>query len=93
MTTFQYTQPELATINNCVEECVNSLIREDAEKQLRKDIVDRAKEELKMKPAMFNMLVKERFDSKSTKTLEKHEEIVELNDQLINAIKKQSVNS
>lgn len=88
MTDFQYTPQELATINNCVEECVNSLVREEGEKSLRKDILDRAKEELKMKPAMFNMLVKERFDSKSTKTLEKHEEIVELNEKLINAVKK-----
>lgn len=91
MSDFQYTQQELNIINNCVEECVDSLVREDGEKQLRKDIVERAKDELKMKPAMFNMLVKERFESKSTKTLEKHEEIIELNEQLISAVKRQTV--
>lgn len=83
MCIINYTPEELKDIDSCVEEAVGSLIRQEAEKDLRKDIITRMKEEFSMKPATFNMLVGERFDSKSSKNLEKHEEIVNFNDKLI----------
>lgn len=84
MSDFMYTPQEQEKINNAVEEAVDSLIRVSAEKDLRKDIVENLKEELGMKPAMFNALVNERYEGKSSKSIEKHQDTVELNDLLKN---------
>jgi hypothetical protein len=71
-------------LNNMVEEAVDSHIRSSAEKNLRSDIATRAKEELALKTSDFNALVNERFEEKSTKAIEKHEAIAELNELLKN---------
>lgn len=88
MTEFQYTPDELKSINDAVEECVKSLEREENEKSFRKDVVSRMGDELKMKSAEFNALVKERYNSTSTKAIEKHEEIADFNEKLISSAKK-----
>jgi len=85
MSDFQYTQPELVKLNDMIEEAVDSLIREDSEKQFRKDVAERAKEELKLKSSQFNALVKERFNQTATKTYEKNESIIEFNEELLTA--------
>lgn len=82
MTEFMWTPPEREKINNAVDEAVDSLTRIQAEKDHMKDIVEVLKEDVGMKPALFNALVKQRFESSSSKNLEKHEEIVELDDLL-----------
>jgi hypothetical protein len=76
---------ELTTINAAVNEGVNSKIREQAEKDLRKEIADRLKDELGLAPADFNQLVRERYDSSVSEKITKMEEIVDLNESLVNA--------
>lgn len=82
MSDYTWTQPELAKLDGAVRESMDSLIRAAAEKDLQKDIADRMEEELGIKKADYNALVRERFEDKSSKLLEKHEEIVELNEEL-----------
>lgn len=82
MSDFQYTKPELKKINDMIEECVESLMRQDGEVEFRKDVVARAKDDVAMKPALFNMLVKQRLELKSSSLLEKHEEVVSFDEQL-----------
>jgi ElaB/YqjD/DUF883 family membrane-anchored ribosome-binding protein len=80
-----YSKEQLVTLNNAVKESVDSLIRGEAEADFRKDVAARMEEELKMKKADFNALVKERFNEKSTKVLQKAQEIVDLNEELVSA--------
>lgn len=79
---------EQKKINDAIDEAVASLVREDGEKQLRKDIIEELKDSLGITPSLFNALVKERFDGKSKKNVEKHEEIVAINEMLYNNNKK-----
>jgi hypothetical protein len=81
------TKQEMIKLNGMVKEAVDSLIRSEAEKSLRKDIADRVKEELNFKPAMFNAVVMERYNDSITEKLAKLEEIVDFNDQIIAAAK------
>lgn len=73
----------LTKLDNAVTECVNSLIRGQAEKDFRKDVLDRMKEEIDdFKPADFNALVLERYDDRITNKIAKMESVVEMNDAL-----------
>ena len=76
--------PDVMTkLDNAVTECVNSLVRTQAEKDFRKDVLDRLKEEIDgFKPADFNALVKERFDDSITNKVAQLEAVIELNDAL-----------
>jgi len=80
-----FNQKELIQINDAVTECVNSLIRIDGEKQFMKDVAERLNDELGLEKALFNRVVKERFDSKVSKNVEKLEESVEFNEELLTA--------
>jgi hypothetical protein len=76
--------PDVMTkLDGAVTECVNSLVRSQAEKDFRKDVLDRLKEEIDgFKPADFNALVKERFDDSITNKVAQLEAVIELNDAL-----------
>lgn len=76
--------PDVMTkLDNAVNECVNSLVRSQAEKDFRKDVLDRLKDEIDgFKPSDFNALVKERYDDSITDKVAKLEAVIELNDAL-----------
>ena len=76
--------PDVMTkLDNAVSECVNSLVRSQAEKDFRKDVLDRLKDEIDgFKPSDFNALVKERYDDSITDKVAKLEAVIELNDAL-----------
>lgn len=76
--------PETLTkLDNAVTECVNSLTRTQGEKDFRKSVLDRMKEEIDgFKPADFNALVLERYDDRITNKIAKMEAVVEMNDAL-----------
>lgn len=74
---------EKVKLNNAIVECANSLVRAEGESEFRKDVANRMKEELNYPTADFNLLVKERYAEKSTKALEKHQETVDLNEELV----------
>ena len=73
---------ELMALDNAIEEAVLSHERAYNEKLLRDDIKARMVEELAVPASFFESLTKERYESKSTALLEKHTQIIELNDQL-----------
>jgi len=76
--------PDVMTIlNNAVNECVDSIVRSQAEAEFRKDVISRVKEECDMSAADFNKLVKERFDSTISTKIEDLEKIVSINEALI----------
>lgn len=77
-------------LNSAVEEATISLQRQQMEKDFRKDVADRMKEELDISTSDFNALVNERFKNASTEAIEKHEAVTELNQLLINNCKKTS---
>lgn len=52
------TEHDRKEVINMVKEAAASLLRCDSERDLRKDIADRAKEEFDLKPADFNKIVK-----------------------------------
>ena len=88
----EFHSPEqLKKLEGAVKESVESLYRSEAEAAFRKDVAERMKEELNMKPADFNALVAERFAEKSTKKLMKAQEIVDLNEELLNVSRKKEV--
>jgi len=82
MSDYNFNPTERSTINKAVDEGVNSMVREQSEKDLRKDIGERLKEELGLKPADFNALVKERYKADVSEKIKKFESIVELDEQL-----------
>ena len=83
MADYQYSKEEQTKLNNAVEELVQSLIREDGEKQFRKDVAARIKEELGFKSSDLNDLAKERFENAATEKVEKMQNIVDLNELLL----------
>ena len=83
MSEYQLSPEEQRKLNNAVEEVVQSLIRQDAEVQFRKDVAERVKEELGFKSAELNALAKERFDNKATEQVEKWQDVIDLNEMLL----------
>ncbi len=57
-------------------------------KSFLKDVAERAKEELGFPTASFNGLVAERFNDKQSTILEKAEQLVELNEELLELSRK-----
>lgn len=82
MSDFQYTQPELAKINDNVEDAVGIHLQIASLKTQLKDKAAHVKDEFGLPTSEFNALVGERFDEKTTKTQEKAEKILELNEEL-----------
>jgi len=79
---------ELVSINNAVDESVNSLIREQSEKDLRKEIIERMKEEFeftKEEIKLFKISVTERYKEDCTEKLQELEEGLSYNDNLLEA--------
>lgn len=91
MSEFQYTKEEQVKINNAVDEASTSLVRqktvETQEKDFRKDVIDRItkEEDVPIDKKLFNALVKERFDGKSTEEIGKHEDVIAL-DEILRAV-------
>lgn len=83
MAEYQLSKEEQKKLNDAVDEMVNSLIRQDAEVQLRKDIAERVKEELGFKSSELNALARERFDNKATEQVEKFQDVIDLNSLLL----------
>lgn len=83
----QLSPPELLKLNGCVVEYVDSLIRQQAEVDLRKEIVDRVKEEFELAPTDFKNLANERYKDKASEVVAKLESIVELNEQVLTAVR------
>ena len=87
---YMYTPEEQKKINDAVEESAESWIRqktvETTEKGFRQDVVDRIikEENVPIDKTLFNNLVKERFEGKSSDTIEKHENVVALDEMLRN---------
>jgi hypothetical protein len=83
MTEIILTPDVMTAVDNAVEECVNSLIRVQAENEFRKDVVSALKEKCDLSTSQFNALVKERLEGAATKRIEKDDNIVSLNEALI----------
>jgi len=81
------TRDEMIKLDKMVRECLDSLTRSEAEASFRKDVASRAKDELSVPPALFNAIVKERFNESITEKLAKLEEVIDMNDELIAAAK------
>lgn len=80
---YQFTKEERVSIDNAVEEVLQSLRRQDQEKELRKDIVDRMKEEFGLDSKVFNTIVKERVNDKVSEQVSELQTALELNDELL----------
>lgn len=79
---------DLVNINNAVNESVDSLVREQAEKDLRKEIVEVMKEEFdfsKEEIKMFKVAVMERYKTAASDKIVELEEGVAYNDNLLDA--------
>lgn len=91
MADFQFSKTEQIKINNAVDEASASLIRqktvETQEKDFRKDVIERITkdEDVPIDKKLFNALVKERFEGKSSDELEKHEDVIAL-DEILRAV-------
>lgn len=89
MSEFMYTTEESKTINDAVDEAVQSFMKqkgvEAAEKEQRKEIFEALKEKgVPIDKKLFNQLVGERFEGKSSDLIEKHEDVVALEEILRN---------
>ncbi len=75
--TITLTRPELEIVQKAAKEMSDSLTRQQAERDLQKDIVESMKEKFELKPAEFNRVVKVYHDQKLTEVIEKHENFVD----------------
>ena len=83
-----YLTPEQWTkLDGMIQECVASNIRIEGEKSFQKDVADRAKDEIGLKPAEFKKLVSEYYDGKVTDSIQKAEAILEIKEQIDTAVK------
>jgi hypothetical protein len=84
----RYSYQELVAINNAVDESVNSFVREQAEKDLRKEILERMKDEFEMSKEeliLFKNAVVERYKENITEKVTILEESLAFNDSLLEA--------
>lgn len=87
MSDFLFNQAEQTKINGAVDEAVSSLMRqkaiESSEKEHRKDIFEKLKDEnVPIDKKLFNWLVNERFDGKSSDLVSQHEDVIALDETL-----------
>lgn len=79
----QLTPADMLELDGKVRECVDSMIRGSAEGDLRKEIAADVKEKFKMSSSDFGLLVKERFNDSASNSIDRFQEITDLNDKLI----------
>lgn len=87
MTDFLFNKVEQTKINDSVEEAVSSLMKqktiEATEKEHRKDIFEKLKDEnVPIDKKLFNWLVNERFEGKSSDLVSQHEDVIALDETL-----------
>lgn len=81
-----YSPTQLQTINNAINEFVDSLVREDSEKELRKAILSRMKEELEFSPKDFRTIAKERYDKSISEKVTQLEDALAMEETLRKSI-------
>lgn len=79
-TAVSLTDEQKQIVRDAIKECIASRVRCEAEKDLQKDIAERMKEKLGLKPALFNALVGEAYENKVSSQIEKLTEAVELSE-------------
>ncbi len=82
---FQYTQPELAKINDMVDEAVAMMVQIESLNQSIKDIGERAKNEFKLPASKIKSLANQRFNGKAARDRDRQEEIIEFEEELFTA--------
>lgn len=79
-TAISLTDEQKQIVRDAIKECIASRVRCEAEKELQKDIAERMKDKLGLKPALFNALVGEAYEKKVSSQIEKLTEAVELSE-------------
>ena len=64
------------TVKNCINEMINSFTRQDAEKDLQKNIVDRMREEEGIEKAHFKAMARFAYKGNADDAKEELEEII-----------------
>lgn len=77
MSVEKLTQEQREVLKNAISEAVNSKYRMQAEKDLIDEIKKRMKDEISMKPVLFNKLLKIAYEDSASKM---NDELVELLD-------------
>lgn len=80
---YQFTKEERVSIDQAVEEMLQSYSRQEREKNLRRDIIDRMKEEFSLEAKVFNTIVKERLNDKVSEQVSELQTALDLNDELL----------
>ena len=80
---YQFTKEERVSIDQAVEEMLQSYSRQEREKNLRRDIIDRMKEEFSLEAKVFNTIVKERLNDKVSELVSELQTALDLNDELL----------
>ena len=80
---YQFTKEERVSIDQAVEEMLQSYSRQEREKNLRRDIIDRMKEEFSLEAKVFNTIVKERLNDKVSEQVSELQPELDLNDELL----------
>jgi len=75
--TITLTRPELEVVQKAAKEMSDSMTRQQAERDLQKDIVENMKEKFELKASDFNRVVKVYHDQKLNEVIEKHESFVD----------------
>ncbi len=76
--TITLTRPELEVVQKAAKEMSDSMTRQQAERDLQKDIVVNMKEKFELKASDFNRIVKVYHDQKLNEVIEKHEHFADL---------------
>lgn len=79
-TAISLTDEQKQIVRDAIKESIASRVRCEAEKELQKDIAERMKDKLGLKPALFNALVGEAYEKKVSSQIEKLTEAVELSE-------------
>lgn len=80
---YQFTKEQRVSIDQAVEEMLQSYSRQEREKNLRRDIIDRMKEEFSLEAKVFNTIVKERLNDKVSEQVSELQTALDLNDELL----------
>ncbi len=75
--TITLTRPELEVVQKAAKEMSDSMTRQQAERDLQKDIVENMKEKFELKASDFNRVVKVYHDQKLNEVIEQHENFVD----------------
>jgi len=79
------TKPELEVVQKAAKEMSDSLTRQQAERDLQKDIVESMKEKFELKASDFNRIVKVYHDQKLNEVIEQHENFVDFYESVFNS--------